>query len=76
MPRTLTLKLPVKLNDNYTCQVRDADDNYIASDDLLSEGERVSTVQVGEGDDAAQYGPDGLVVRREDGLWIEVMPDV
>lgn len=71
MLEIMILKLPVKLNDNYTCKGRDADDAYIAFDDLLSEGERVPTVQVGDGDDADQCGPYGLVVMREDGLWIE-----
>jgi hypothetical protein len=65
-PAMHTLHLPVKLNDAYTCQGRDARGASIGFDDLLSEGERVATAS--RGDD--QWGPYGVVVRRDDGLWI------
>lgn len=60
------LKLPVKLNDDYTCQGRDADGVSVVFEDLLSEGERVATLTV----DDDHFGPFGVVVRRDDGLWI------
>lgn len=66
MSERMTVKLPVKLNDAYPCQGKDAEGAYIAFDDLLDEGERVATLQVGDD----QFGPFGVVVRREDGLWV------
>ena len=66
-----TIMLPVKLNDSYTCQGRDANGNYVVFDDLLREGERVATRRVG--DDL--YGPHGVVTRHGDGLWIEAESD-
>jgi hypothetical protein len=50
---------PVKLNDNYTCQGRDANGVSIYWDDLLNEG-----------DHADEYGG-SIVVRRADGLYVE-----
>lgn len=53
---------PVKLNDNYTCQGRDANGVPIYWDDLLNEG-----------DYADEYGS-FIVVLRDDGLWVEEAP--
>lgn len=58
---------PIKLNDEYTCQGRDANGVYVGYDDLLSEGERVASMDDGEGN---CWGPFGVVVRKADGLWI------
>lgn len=64
-PRTLTL--PVKLNDKYTCQGRQQDGKFVTFDDLCEEGDLIPTFCVGD----EEFGPFGVVVRREDGLWIE-----
>jgi hypothetical protein len=64
-PRTITL--PVKLNDDYTCQGRQQDGTSVTFEDLCEEGDRIPTLCMGDD----EFGPFGIVVRREDGLWIE-----
>jgi hypothetical protein len=66
MSRMMTIDLPVKLNDQYTCQGRQPDGTSVFFEDLCTEGERVATRS--RGDDV--FGPYGIVVKREDGLWI------
>lgn len=65
------LHLPVKLDEDYTCQGqergRDGHGEQVYFDDLLHEGDLVPTFSDGDN----TYGPHGLVVRRDDGLWIE-----
>jgi hypothetical protein len=59
---------PVKLNDDYSCQGRDRDGEYVVFDDLLNEGDLVASVVDAAGN---TWGPHGFVVRRADGLWVE-----
>lgn len=61
-------KHPIKLDDSYPCRGRDADDREVVYDDLLSEGDRVGEFTDSNGN---VYG-DALVVRRDDGLWVEL----
>lgn len=61
-------RFPVKLDGGYTCQGLDRDGERIVFDDLLNIGDRVASVVDEEGN---QFGPFGIVVQREDGLWIE-----
>jgi hypothetical protein len=64
-----SVEFPVKLNDEYTCQGREMPDGpFVAFDDLLYEGDVVAKFGDGEGN---TWGPCGVVVRRDDGLWIE-----
>lgn len=63
----MTLRLPIKLNDDYTCQGRDARGESVVFDDLLREGDEVADHQDELGN---LYGPMHPVVRRDDGLWI------
>jgi hypothetical protein len=64
-----SVEFPVKLNDDYTCQGREMPDGpFVAFDDLLNEGDLVAKYGDGEGN---TWGPNGIVVRREDGLWVE-----
>jgi len=66
------VNFPVKLNDSYTCQARDADGVSVAFDDLLDVGDEVAHHSDNQGN---CYPPMGTVVRREDGLWIELKVD-
>jgi hypothetical protein len=59
---------PIKLNDSYPCQGRDHHGEYVTFNDILREGDVVATFTDCEGN---SYGPYGVVVRRENGLWIE-----
>lgn len=65
------IAFPFKLDDDYPCRGEDANGKEIHFDDLLFEGEIVSSVTVGDD----HFGPYGRVVRRDDGLWIEDAPD-
>lgn len=67
------LSYPIKLNDDYTCQGIDAGGNSVAFSDLLREGERVGPYAPGDELGEAMY-VDGIVVRRDDGLWVEALP--
>lgn len=68
---TTTIELPVKLNDDYTCQGRDRNGAPVVFDDLLDEGDLVATVTDSDGN---TFGPHGVVVRKDDGLWIDPAP--
>lgn len=63
------LKFPVKLDDGYPCRGLDPDGNAIYFHDLLWVGTKVG----GEvpGDPLNAFPPFGVVVCRDDGLWIE-----
>ncbi len=60
-------EFPVKLDDDYACQGRNARGEFVTYDDLLSEGDQVGEFSDGEGN---VWGPMHVVVRRVDGLWI------
>jgi len=67
--QSTSVRFPVKLNDRYTCQGIDAEGDQVYFEDLLSEGERVGSYSDGFGN---VYGPMATVVRKDDGLWVEV----
>ena len=57
------------LNDEYPVDVRTPSGEILHFEDLLVEGQRV-----GYGDSEGNvYLPLGIVVRREDGLWVEAL---
>lgn len=63
-----SVEFPVKLNDDYTCQGREMPGGpFVVFDDLLYEGGTVTKYSDGEGNG---WGPVGVVVRRDDGLWV------
>jgi hypothetical protein len=63
-----SVEFPIKLNDSYPCQgIEQPGGAAVAFDDLLSEGDVVAKYADDEGN---TWGPSGIVVRREDGLWI------
>ena len=58
---------PWKVDDDYPCSATTPSGERLYFEDLLQEGQRV-----GHGDGEGNvFGPFGVVVRREDGLWIE-----
>ena len=67
MSRVHTLALPAKLDDEYTCRGTDANGEQFAFEDLLELGEKVGTSADDKGN---VWGPLGVVVKRDDGLWI------
>lgn len=69
-PRTTAY--PVKLDDGYPCRGVDANGRHVTYFDLLREGERVG--EPVPGDPLNAFPPFGIVVEREDGLWIEAEP--
>jgi hypothetical protein len=56
--------------DGCAIQGYDAEGGLVCFDDLLGEGDRVATYSDDEGN---CWPPLGTVVRRDDGLWIEVV---
>ena len=66
------LHYPIKLDDDYTCQGVDARGGEVAFSDLLRAGDKVGPSHPDDVDfeDEAMY-LSGIVVRRDDGLWIE-----
>ena len=66
-----TLALPAKLDDEYPCGGTDANDEQFRFKDLLEVGERVGTTADDKGN---VWGPFGIVVKRDDGLWIVADP--
>ncbi len=70
--RSAALRFPVKLNDCYTCQGIDAEGVQVYFEDLLDEGQQVGSYSDGFGN---VYGPMATVVRKDDGLWVEMPPD-
>jgi hypothetical protein len=63
---------PWKVDDDYPCNATTASGERINFEDLLSVGDRVGSHSDGEG---MVYGPFGVLVEREDGLWIEAEAD-
>lgn len=61
---------PVKLSEDYPCQGIDSDGVAVVFDDLLEEGDTVARYSDHNGN---MWGPTGTVVRRQDGLWIDVL---
>lgn len=61
------LNYPIKLNDDYTCQGTDALGKSVTFTDLLWEGDRVGPV---DEDEAEAMYVDGIVVLKDDGLWV------
>lgn len=57
---------PWKVDDDYPCKARTQGGEILHFDDLLFEGQRIGH---SDGEDNV-YPPFGVVVRREDGLWI------
>jgi hypothetical protein len=72
----VSLVYPIKLNDDYPCQGIDAGGNSVVFGDLLDAGDTVGPPEDQEAFDAYPTGGvaayvDGVVVRRDDGLWVE-----
>jgi hypothetical protein len=67
------LRYPIKLNDDYTCQGIDADGKSITFTDLLHEGARVGPFDPEDCESGEPLYESGVVVAREDGLWIEAV---
>lgn len=58
---------PWKVDDGYPCSAVTPSGERLHFEDLLAEGQKV-----GHGDGEGNvYPPFGIVVRRDDGLWIE-----
>lgn len=60
------IAFPLKLDDSYPCAGVDDAGVRWTFDDLLFEGGLVASYVDRDGN---TYGPGGVVVRREDGLW-------
>ncbi len=65
------IAFPLELDADYPCRGRDANGKETHFNDLLSVGEIVASVMVG--DDL--FGPYGRVVERDGGLWVDAAPD-
>lgn len=62
---------PWKVDDDYPCKARTPGGEWLHFEDLLVEGQKV-----GHGDGEGNvYPPYGIVVRRDDGLWVEDEPE-
>ena len=59
---------PIRLNEAYPCQGVTPAGRDVAFDDLLTEGQRVATFT----DRDASFGPLATVIRKPDGLWVEL----
>ena len=67
------LRYPIKLNDAYPCQGTDAAGESITFTDLLHEGARVGPFDPEDCESGEPLYESGVVVAREDGLWIEAV---
>lgn len=71
---------PVKLLDSYPCRGIDAEGQAVIFGDLLARGDKVGPPEDPEGFVADPTGgwaayTDGIVVERDDGLWVEALPE-
>jgi hypothetical protein len=65
------LHYPIKLNDDYPCQGTDANGKAVYFPDLLDEGDLVGPTVEHDGTPGEAAYVDGVVVRRDGGLWID-----
>lgn len=68
----MKLKFPIKLSDDDTCLGRGPSGEavFIGSINPLTEGDEVGGVQK-DGDEYKPGPPFGVVVQKDDGLWVE-----